>query len=156
CDSPADLHDLLSQIAAVLGVTPEQPSAYQNEIDLVTTHPPVAGLARVSLRTSTVPQAAVDQLAELRSEGVHEILNRPITSEAESRELLTYSEKWRDRAIEVLENNFSRAEQLNFTRLGAVPNVVFPHAFDDLHAKILREYSLQERRLLDIIARHTG
>jgi hypothetical protein len=56
---------------------------------------------------------------------------------------------------EILEKNFSRAEQLNFTRLGAVPNLTFGHEYNAAHAKILREYALQERRLLDIIARHT-
>jgi len=111
--------------------------------------------ARRHDQTSSVPQAAVDALAELRSEAVDEILNHPVTTDAELAVLASYTEQWWQRVETILEQNFSRAEQLNFTRLGAVPDFRFPHAYNAAHAKILREYAVQERRLLDIIARHT-
>jgi hypothetical protein len=155
CDNAADLHQLLSEIASVLGIELGSPAAYQNELELITTFPPPAPLAGSRRSISEVPQKAVDELAELRSEAVHEILNRTVSTDAQVQELASYTADWRSRVIAVLEANFSMAEQLNFTRLGAVPNVVFPHSLNPLHAKILREYALQERRLLDIIARHT-
>jgi hypothetical protein len=97
----------------------------------------------------------VDELAELRSEGVHEILNRSISTDAEMQALSDYNKQWWQRVAAVLQDNFSKAEQLNFTRLGTIPIAIFPHTFNEKHAKILREFALQERRLLDIIARHT-
>jgi len=82
-------------------------------------------------------------------------LNRSISTDAELKELSDYNKDWWRRVVAVLERNFSKAEQLNFTRLGTVPVIRFPHTFSEEHAKILREFALQERRLLDIIARHT-
>ena len=98
---------------------------------------------------------AVDELAELRSEAIHDILNRNVTTDDEVAALAEFVSEWWQRVMNVLEQNFSKAEQLNFSRLGSVPNVKFPHAYNAQHAKILREFALQERRMLDIIARHT-
>lgn len=156
CGSSADLHQLIQQIAEVLGVKADPPHGYQNKVELVTAFPPAlptAALPHASART--VPQEAVDELAELRSEGVHDILNRPISTDSELEVLSEYDKDWWRRVVAVLEKNFSKAEQLNFTRLGTIPVVIFPHMFNEEHAKILREFALQERRLLDIIARHT-
>jgi hypothetical protein len=152
CGSASDLHALIAQIADDLGIRAGPPAAYQNELEIVTNFPPEAS---PQLSVSSVPQSAVDELAELRSEAVHEILNRAVTTDAEFAALASYTKDWWERVNAVLEKNFSRAEQLNFTRLGAVPNVSFSYAYNAAHAKILREYALQERRLLDIIARHT-
>jgi hypothetical protein len=91
---------------------------------------------------SSVPQSAVDALAELRSEAVHEILNRQATTDSEFTALASYTQDWWGTSkADFLEKNFSKAEQLNFTRLGAVPNVLFSHAYNAAHAKILREYA---------------
>ncbi len=155
CASSADLHQLISQIAEVLDVRAEPPSGYQNELELVTEFPPAPPSALPHASVPTVPQTAVDELAELRSEGVHEILNRSISTEAKLKELSDYNKGWWGRIVAVLERDFSKAEQLNFTRLGTIPDIRFPHTFNEEHAKILREFALQERRLLDIIARHT-
>lgn len=151
CSSASDLHMLIEQIAETLGISAGAAAGYQNELEIVSKLE-----ARAPERpVSSVPQAAVNALAELRSEAVHEILNRPVTTDAELAALASYTEQWWQRVEAILEQNFSRAEQLNFTRLGVVPDFRFRHAYDAAHAKILREYALQERRLLDIIARHT-
>lgn len=155
CSIAADLHQLVQQIADKLGIKLEPAASYSNALELVTAFPPAATEDMRRPPISSVPQAAVDELAELRSEAVHEILNRPVASAADSKALADDAENWWNRVVAVLEANFSRAEQLNFTRLGVVPNVRFPHNFDERHAKILREFAVQERRLLDIIARHT-
>ena len=155
CNSPADLQQLISQISEALDLKPEPPHGYQNELELVTAFPPAVRAVLPQDFVPTAPQTAVDQLAELRSEAVGNILNRPVSTDAELRELSAYTREWWQKVHAVLIENFSKAEELNFTRLGAVPNVIFPHSFNDEHAKVLREYALQERRLLDIIARHT-
>lgn len=153
CTSTADLQGMINQIAETLGINPETPAVYDDELELITTYPAV--VAPPAAAASSVPQAAVDQLAELRSEAIHELLNRPISTDAELKDLSVYTKDWHQRVNDVLEKDFSKAEQLNFTRLGAVPKVIFPHSYNDEHAKILREVALQERRMLDIIARHT-
>lgn len=122
----------------------------------MTTHPPPdATFTRPTAVVSSVPQAAVDALAELRSEAVHSILNRRVKSDNDLDKLADDTQQWWQRVVDVLEKNFTKAEQLNFTRLGTVPMLQFGHAYDGRHAKILREFALQERRLLEIIARHT-
>ena len=133
----------------------EPASSYQNELEIVQAYPPAIRAAPPELTVPQVPQDAVDQLVELRSEAVHKILNRTVSTDAELQALTSYTANWWDQVKAVLENNFSKAEELNFTRLGTVPNVVFPHTYNAAHAKILREFALQERRLLDIIGRHT-
>ncbi len=155
CSSAADLHSLVEQAAETISVKPEPASGYQNELEIVTALPQATPAAPPQVTTPQVSQDAVNQLAELRSEGVHEILNRQVSTNEELQALSSYTEEWWERVNAVLEEDLSRSEQLNFTRLGAVPNVVFPHSYNPAHAKILREFALQERRLLDIIARHT-
>jgi lambda repressor-like predicted transcriptional regulator len=155
CASASDLQALVAQIGQELGVTPELAVVFESELEIVSSFPTSAPTPPPQMREHTVSQDAVDRLAELRSDAVHEILNRPVTTDAELSALAGYVERWWREVNSVLEKNFSKAEQLNFTRLGAVPNVIFPHAYNQPHAKILREYALQERRLLDIIARHT-
>ncbi len=71
----------------------------------------------------------MDQLAELRSEGMHKILNYPVSTVADLYVLVAYTKDWWKQIKAVLESHFSKAEQLNFTRLETVPNVIFPHTY---------------------------
>ena len=157
CGSPADLHTLVNQIGETLRVSPENPASYLDALEVVTAaYPSAAVLGEARVVAERVSQAAVDGLAELRSEAIHDILNHRVTADDEVAELAAFTKEWWQRVMNVLEQNFSKAEQLNFSRLGSVPNVIFPHSYNEQHAKILREFALQERRMLDIIARHTG
>lgn len=153
CASSVHLHQLVSQIAKELNIAAEPPAAYQNDLEIVTTYPPIPRMTTPA--EQVVPQEAVDKLAELRSEAITKILNRRVTSDGELAALASDTNAWWETVKAVLENHFTKAEVLNFTRLGSVPDVIFPHIYSQQHAKILREFALQERRLLDIIARHT-
>jgi lambda repressor-like predicted transcriptional regulator len=155
CGSPANLHQLVNQIARTLNIEAEPAAGYQDELDVVSAYPALGPDTVKTTGSQSVPQTAVDRLAELRSEAISKILNRPVTSERDVTELSADTKNWWESVEAVLASHFSKAEQLNFTRLGTVPDVIFPHSFNHQHAKILREFALQERRLLDIIARHT-
>jgi len=156
CASSANLHQLVNQIATTLEIKAEPAAGYQNELEVISAYPPLAHEKLTTTGGRSVPQAAVDKLAELRSEAISKILNRRVASETDVKELTADTNNWWESVRDVLETHFSKAEQLNFTRLGTVPEVIFPHIYDQRHAKILREFALQERRLLDIIARHTS
>jgi len=96
---------------------------------------------------------AVDELALLQSEAIHEIWNRPVSSDAEVDSLERYDVGWQRRVAAILERDFSKAEVVHFTRLGVVPMAFRDGTFNARHAKILREYALREDRLRDIITR---
>ena len=98
-----------------------------------------------------ISQEAIDQLAELRSEGIHSILNAPVQNQDEWEMLCAVKVEWWDRVKRHLEANFTKADELQFTRLGTVPLLTFPHVFNEGHAKILREFAVQEQRLMDIV-----
>jgi len=153
CASSVHLHLLVSQIAKELHIDAEPPAGYQHDLEIITAYPPVPRMTTIA--EERVPQEAVDKIAELRSEAISTILNRQVRSEAELAALTSVTNKWWESVKAVLETHFTKAEVLNFTRLGSVPDVVFPHSYNPQHAKILREFALQERRLLDVIARHT-
>jgi hypothetical protein len=155
CGSSPHLHQLIRQIAANLDITPEPTEAYQNALEVVTAYPPVVRDVAATATARSVSQETIDKLAELRSEAITKILNFSVSTDTDFEVLVSYAKNWWEQVKTALEANFSKAEQLNFTRLGTVPNVVFPHTYNLHHAKILREFALQERRLLDIIARHT-
>jgi hypothetical protein len=156
CASSANLHQLVNQIATALLIKAEHAEGYQNELEVVSAFPLLASDKVRTTGGRPVAQAAVDKLAVLRSEAISKILNRRVASERDLIELSADTKQWWESVRAVLESNFSQAEQLNFTRLGTVPDVIFPHIYNQQHAKILREFALQERRLLDIIARHTS
>ena len=110
----------------------------------------------VPLDQQGVNQAALDNLAQLLSAAINHILNRRISSDAELEALSRYNQDWWEKVRTVLEQHFTEAEQLHFTRLGVVPLASFSHAYNAAHAKILREYALREKRLRDIISWRMG
>jgi len=99
-------------------------------------------------------QNPVDTLAELRSEGIHKILNAPVENDDDWKNLQEYQKEWWARVESVLKDNFSTADELNFTRLGVIPLLSFPHTYNDGHAKMLREFAIQDDRLREIIDRN--
>ncbi len=54
----------------------------------------------------------------------------------------------------MLKEHIILADQLNFTRLGVIPLLQFPHTYNDDHAKMLREFAIQDDRLREIIDRN--
>jgi hypothetical protein len=153
CGSPSDLDQLLYQASEALSIQLEPTSVYQSKILDVLKYPLAPRVS--TLAEQRVPQKAVDEIAELRSEAITTLLNRPVRSDAQLAMLESDTKKWWESVKVVLDENFTKAEVLNFTRLGTVPTYVFPNTYNEKHAKIRREFALQERRLLDIIARHT-
>lgn len=99
-------------------------------------------------------QQIVDELAEFRSEGIHSILNARVTNDNEWHELETHKNDWWHRVESHLRDNLSKADQLHFTRLGAVPLLTFPHTYNEGHAKMLREFVVQDERIREIIDRN--
>ena len=157
CGEVSYLRALVHRIGKTLGASPGNPASYEAALKAVTTaYTAAASTGEARVVAQAVPQSAVDELAELRSDAIHDILNRPVSTDGDVAELAAFTKEWWRRVMDVLEQKFSKAEQLNFSRLGSVPNVIFPHCYNEQHAKILREFALQERRMLDIIARHTG
>lgn len=99
-------------------------------------------------------QNPVDVLAELRSEGIHRILNARVTNDSDWKKLEEYQKEWWNRVDTVLRDNFTNADRLNFTRLGVIPLLQFPHTYSEGHAKMLREFAIQDDRLREIIDRN--
>jgi hypothetical protein len=97
---------------------------------------------------------ARDALSELLSEGIHEILNRRVTSQAELDELVKFEANWQERVVKILEASFTRSDVVHFTRLGSMSATSFGFAFNDAHNHLLMMYATRERRLRDIIFQH--
>ena len=102
----------------------------------------------------THQQRIVDELAEFRSEGIHSILNAHITNNFEWHELEAHQSDWWHHVESYLRENFSKADTLHFTRMGIIPMLTFPHTYNEGHAKMLREFVVQDERIREIIDRN--
>ena len=102
CDSAADLHALIGQIAKKLDINAEPPARYHSELEIIKKSRAAVPATLPQATISSVPQSAVDALAELRSEAVHEILNRRVLTDAELAALASYTEDWWARVDTVL------------------------------------------------------
>jgi hypothetical protein len=98
---------------------------------------------------------AVNELADLQSEGIHDIWNRPVANDAELEALEKHDRDWQGRVVAVLKRALPQPECVLFTRLGVIPNRKRDGTYNVRHAKILREYAVREERLRDIIRRHS-
>lgn len=107
------------------------------------------------LSRTTIPQAIVDQLAVLRSSSIHEILNCKVTNDTELTKFKTTQEMWRNNVMRILQNHFPKAEALGFERLGVIPQLAFPHSFNNEHAFELMMFAKRLSILEDIIRRYT-
>jgi hypothetical protein len=99
-------------------------------------------------------QDKVDHLSELLSEGIQEIWNREVSNDRQLQELDDYWMDWRKRILSYLDEHFTKSDVAHFGRLGVVHLVGRTDAYNERHAKILREYALQEQRLREIIRDH--
>ena len=101
-------------------------------------------------------QSALDQLSELRSEGIHQILNKPISSDEELEKLLAFSNNWTSRVLAHMDSEFSRTDALYVRDLGSLTAVSFANATGSRHNNILMNYSEREKRINNLLTRGVG
>jgi hypothetical protein len=112
----------------------------------------MAGALVANMRTAS--GRAADELAELRSEGIHEILNRPIKTQLQYDLLVRYEADWQKRVVAVLERYFGKAEVLHFTRIGTMTATSFQNSFNPQHNHFLMMFAAREARLRELITRN--
>ena len=113
-------------------------------------------LAIRTLRRRVIPQESIDQLAELRSEGI-KILNRRPTDDSDLSQWEDGWREWAEKVVAFLKDNFTKAEQLSFTRLGLVPEL--PWGETPINAKHGHSLNMLAKQLLIIesmIETHQG
>ena len=144
-------------LAALAGVTAPTVIKFEQKRTTIRVESALAILAVLGLAGRRTPtRGLVDELAELYSEGVREIWNRPVKSDADREALDAFDRDWQRRIRTVLRRGFPHTELVLFSRLGVVPDIVRDPTFNAKHAKILREYAVREGRLRDILRRYSG
>jgi hypothetical protein len=104
-------------------------------------------------------QIAVDELALLLSDAIHDLLNRRVTNIQELSQLKSDISDWQKNVSEKINSYpayFSKADQLHFDRLGTIIQMQWENAFrvkpdDKRHDHELNMLSLKFDRLRDII-----
>ena len=103
----------------------------------------------------SIPQAVIDELAELRSRAIHDILNARVQNDVDFAAWTGVDEQWTNDVLAVLRENFPRAEVLGFQRLGIIAPVAFAHSFNNEHAHKLAMFSRRLSILEDLIRRYS-
>lgn len=106
-----------------------------------------------NLSRRRVPQAAIDSLAESRSEGVA-ILNDVPKGEGDVPRWRERWTEWKDRVVAELKRNFTKAETLSFDRLGLITPTKFGFEITPEHGHCLMMLSKQLTILENLIERH--
>lgn len=101
------------------------------------------------------PQSAVDELAELRSRAIHEILNAKVSSPEELEALRDLEEVWQGEVARVLVEHFPKSEVLGFTRLGVIVPVSYGHATIKGHGRLLSHFTKRLHIIEGIIERRS-
>ena len=104
-------------------------------------------------------QKVVNELADLLSSAIHDLLNRPIKSDIELGSLDAEFQIWCEKVISKCEDHpsyFSKADVIHFDRLGKVSKDKWDIAYranpnDTRHNHLLNMLSLKFDRLRDII-----
>ena len=96
-------------------------------------------------------QEAVDELSELLSTAIRDLLNRPVHSEGDLNGWDTDFQSWCASTILKLRENFTKSERLHFDRLGTVPIQSFGRAWNERHNHLLNMLDIKFNRLRDII-----
>lgn len=109
-----------------------------------------------SLEASRTTQRAVDELAELLSEGISKIWNSYPKNEPEMQKVIVAERDWLAKLDTLLSNKFNVAEKLHIMWLGVVPLAGRKDAYDQRHEKMLREYALREQRIRQVIERKSN
>lgn len=144
------------ELAAIAGVTPPTVIKFERGSISIKVDSALAILGVLGLAGQKFPkEEALDLLADLFSEGVQEIWNRPVRNHQELAELKKFDHNWQRRVRVVLREAFPRSEFVLFSRLGVIPVITRENTFDAEHAKILREYAIREERLKDVLRRYS-
>jgi hypothetical protein len=134
------------------------------EVNLITTIYAAAFIAVAALvlpslvfywRSRGVPQKVVDELAELRVDGLIHILNGKVTDDASLKTWEARHEKWCQDVLSILRKHFPKAEVLGFETLGVIYPVSFPFSFNNEHAHELSMFHKRINIVEDIIRRYT-
>lgn len=100
-----------------------------------------------------VRQNEIDDLAEDLSWAIHNLLNKPVSSEGEVSQWELEFRAWCEKVSKKLENRaaFTRADQLHFDRLGFVPPANFAGSFNQHHERLISQLKLKFERLREIL-----
>ena len=104
-------------------------------------------------------QKVVDELAEMLSSAIHDLLNRPIQNDTQLGQLSSDHKHWCDEVgskIEYHKAYFSKADKIHFERIGKVTEHSWGIAYkanqnDTRHNHLLNIISIKFDRLRDII-----
>lgn len=104
-------------------------------------------------------QKVVDELAEMLSDAIHDLLNRAVANDHELGKFEADFNAWCKKVVAKIEDSpayFSKADKLHFERLGQVPVHVWGQAYkampnDGRHNHILCMLSVKFDRLRDVI-----
>lgn len=118
-----------------------------------------------ALKRRTMPQEVIDELSDLRAEGINEILNAKYMRVSESttdteKDSLTTKwnadwHSWREKVEAFLQKNATHSEYMSFKHLGVVGRVDFPgSALTNKHAHWLMFLSRQLNILDGLITKH--
>ena len=100
-----------------------------------------------------IPQAIIDALAVLRSEGISILNDKPSALGGLDKWEAKWNE-WRGRVVEELDENLTQAESLSFQRLGVLEPTGFAIAENPAHNHKLMMLSKQITILQNLIDRH--
>ena len=100
-------------------------------------------------KRTMIPQQAIDELAQLRADGINEIFAKKPTDATDLGRWESKYNAWQERVKKHLEANFTRADFLRFLNLGRVEILPFDQSmiFSSDHLRLVRLMSKQ----LDII-----
>jgi len=140
------------------------PSISLPEISIVTVFYVTAAMAAIlvlwfaiwfGFSRRRVPQSVVNDLAEFRSEAIHDILNKKVNTEEDLADFNKVNDAWAERVEGTLQKHFPKSELLGFQRLGVIQMTAFPHSFNNEHAHRLSMFAKRLSILEDIIKRYT-
>ena len=108
------------------------------------------------MRGRRVPQSALDDLEEKRSWAIHNVYNFPVANDAQLEEWRSRNNQFVSEVTEILENHFSRADILRFTRLGVIPGLNFGFASLPEHIRELQMFAKRLDTLEKIADRYSA
>lgn len=106
-----------------------------------------------TVRRRAVSQTAIDELAEMRSQGIS-VLNELPSKLGGFDKWTAKWEAWRNEVVSVLRDHFTKAETLSFSRLGVIREAPFGMAESPEHQHALMMLSKQLSILEGLIQRH--